>query len=268
MAEPLTVIIPCKNERANIAACIASTRLVADEILVADSGSDDGTQELVRAMGDCRLVERDWIGYAAFKNWAIPQATHPWVLIVDADERVTPQLAEEIKLALAETPDHIDGYWVPRQNHLLGHEATHGGWARDRVFRLLRRDRCRYKARLVHEEVDVPARNAGALRQPLLHYTFWTWDQWLAKIGQYAQLDAQQQFKKGRRPSWLRMLVQPPLRFLRDFVLYRGFLDGMVGLQISWSSAFYCFMKQARLWELHHGKNLETVEADSQSLAA
>ena len=223
----------------------------------------------VRALGDCRLIEHPWTGYAAFKNWAIPQATHEWVLVLDADERITPELAEEIRCVLRQAPEEIDGYWIPRRNYLLGHEVRHGGWARDRVLRLMRRDRCRYAPRLVHEHVDLPPERTASLHGRLLHYTFWTWDAWLAKVGQYARLDAQQRFEKGRRPSWLRMLAQPPLRFLRDYVFYRGFLDGVVGLQLAWSSAFYCFLKQAHLWQLARGRQLAEVEpADTQQHAA
>ena len=100
----LTVIIPCKNERLNIRPCIESVRAIADEVLVADSGSTDGTLEIVRSMGGCRVIEREYVHSGDFKNWAIPQAAHPWVLILDADERVTPLLATEIKQVLAASP--------------------------------------------------------------------------------------------------------------------------------------------------------------------
>ncbi len=101
MAEKLTVLIPCRNERKNIRACIESARAVADEIVIADSLSTDDTLEVVRSAGGCRIIEREFIGFADFKNWAIPQASHPWVLIVDADERVSPELVAEIRRGLA-----------------------------------------------------------------------------------------------------------------------------------------------------------------------
>src|SRR5689334_25076709 len=135
----LTVLIPCKDERQNIVACIESVRALADEILVADSGSTDGTQDLVRRAGGCRLIEREFISYSDFKNWAIPQARHEWVLIIDADERVTPELATEIKQLLNSPPDDKDGFWIYRDNHYLGHPVDHSGWQNDRVFRLIRR---------------------------------------------------------------------------------------------------------------------------------
>src|SRR6476646_2697115 len=115
MKTKLTVIIPCKDERRNIRPCIESARLVADEVLIADSGSTDGTLDIVREMGGCRIIEREYITPSDFKNWAIPQASHEWVLIVDADERVTPELIEEIRLLFA-FPPPCDGYSVRRDN--------------------------------------------------------------------------------------------------------------------------------------------------------
>src|SRR5689334_1422144 len=117
MTAKLTVIIPCKDERENIAACIASARQVADEVLVADSGSADGTLEIARGSG-CRIISREYGTSGDFKNWAIPQAAHEWVFILDADERITSELADEIRQTL-DDPKH-DGYWVRRLNHFMG----------------------------------------------------------------------------------------------------------------------------------------------------
>src|SRR5436190_22887316 len=123
----LTVIIPCKDEIHHIRACIDSVRSIADEILVADSGSTDGSLEAVRAIGGCRIIEREYINSANFKNWAIPQAQHEWVLVVDADERVTPELAAEIQQLLANPPADKDAYWIGRINHYLGYHIKHSG---------------------------------------------------------------------------------------------------------------------------------------------
>jgi glycosyltransferase involved in cell wall biosynthesis len=127
MPEKLTVLIPCKNESHNIRDCIESVRSIADEILVADSLSTDDTLEIVRNSGGCRIIEREFIDYANFKNWAIPQATHPWVLIVDADERVTPELAVEIREILAKAPPSLDAYRMRRDNFFLGQQIRHCG---------------------------------------------------------------------------------------------------------------------------------------------
>ena len=272
MPAPLTVIIPCKDERANIGPCIDLARLVADEVVVADSGSRDGTLDYVRSRGDCRIIEREYGTSGDFKNWAIPQATHEWVLILDADERVTPALAAEIRRVL-DRPDR-DGYWIARTNYLMGHRVRYTDWARDTVLRLFRRDLGRYEGPSDHGEVRVPGGDVGRLTEPLLHFTLWSWGDWLRKLDRYSRVQAEQWYAAGRPPSWWRLLLNPPLRFFRDYVIHRGFLDGMVGLQISWSSAFYSFMKQARLWELTMGLRREDVEplvqphADEQELRA
>src|SRR5215475_13317062 len=156
----LTVLIPCKNEIQHIVACIASVQPIADEILVADSGSTDGSLEAVRALNDCRIIEREYINSANFKNWAIPQARHEWVLVVDADERVTPALAGEIKRLLATNPT-CDGYSLRRDNFFLGHPIRHSGWSTSRLVRLFRKNVSRYETRRVHANVVVDSSKIG-----------------------------------------------------------------------------------------------------------
>ena len=164
----LTVLIPCKNEAQNIAACIASARLIADEVLVADSGSSDGTLELAKRDAD-RVIERDYVDSGDFKNWAIPQAACSWIFVLDADERVTPELATEIRQTLRSN-DSVSStnalaYSVPRRNFFLGHPIDHGDWASDRVTRLFTRDDCRYKLHTDRSEIGVPASRLGKLKQ-------------------------------------------------------------------------------------------------------
>lgn len=262
MPYPLTVIIPCKNERTNIVHCVESATLVADEVLVADSGSTDGTLEFAKEHEACRVVEREYRTSGDFKNWAIPQAKHEWVMILDADERVTESLAAEIKALLSEEPAE-DGYWIYRANHLMGHRVHHTDWARDKVLRLFRRDLGRYEGPSDHGEVVVATRKVGKLTERLDHYTLWSWGDYLKKFDRYTRVQAEQWYEEGKRPSWQRMLFRPPLRFLRDYVWFRGFLDGCVGMQIAWTAAFYSYMKQARLWELHEGMQHGEVEKPS-----
>jgi glycosyltransferase involved in cell wall biosynthesis len=247
----LSVIIPCKNERHNIRACVESVRGIADEIIVADSGSTDGTLDVVRQLGGCRTIQREWIGYARFKNWAIPQARHPWVLLLDADERVTPQLAAEIDRTLRTVGDQTDAFRIPRRNFVLGQRIRFSGWRRDAVCRLIRRDRCRYRDVLVHEEIDVAPDRCGRLRHAMLHYTQQSYDQYVAKTMSYTALSARDSYRHGRRPSYLRLLLAPPARFLKCYLLKGGLLDGAAGLQVCMMTAFYAFLKEARLWELH-----------------
>jgi glycosyltransferase involved in cell wall biosynthesis len=269
MSSTLTVFIPCKNERLNIRSCIESTRSIADEILVADSGSTDDTLDIVRRIGGCRIIEREFVGYADFKNWAIPQASCPWVLILDADERVTEELADEISRVLANPPDHIDGYWILRRNFFMGHEITHCGWNTDDVCRLIRRDKCRYGNRLVHEEIEIDPQRSGRLKNRLLHYTVWSYDDYFKKRVQYTKLSAQESWRQGRRTGLGGLLARPILRFLQLYLLRLGFLDGLAGVQVCMLTAFFnTFVRQARLWEMEHALTQPDPESRTERRAA
>jgi glycosyltransferase involved in cell wall biosynthesis len=250
MPQKLTVLIPCKNEALNIGPCIESARGLADEILVADSLSTDNTLELVRQLGGCRVIQREFVDYSNFKNWAIPQASHPWIMLLDADERLTEPLAAEIREMLARDDPALDAYNVRRDNLFLGSRIRHCGWNRSRITRLFRRDRCRYGAARVHEELHVPRERIGALQGKLLHYTCRSLSQWIEKHNRYALLWAEDRHAAGRRTSWLGILFRPPLRFLQLYVLRGGFLDGVAGLIVCSSNAFYTFLKYAMLWQL------------------
>ncbi|MGD9637078.1 MAG: glycosyltransferase family 2 protein [Pirellulales bacterium] len=275
MAAKLTVLIPCKDERRNIRPCIESVQSIADELLVADSGSTDGTLEIVReifrdagdAGGDCRLIEREYVNSANFKNWAIPQAKHEWVLVVDADERVTPQLAEEIRSVLAAEPQEVDGYWIGRDNHYLGHRIRHCGWNSDDVLRLFRRDAGHYQKRWVHAEVEIEDSRTRRLDHAFRHYTTWNTNDYLFKMDRYAAWGALNfRDEKGRTSAgYLPMLTRAPLRFLQLYLLRLGFLDGIPGLQVCMITAFYSFLKQAKLWELYNAIPQPDPETERES---
>ena len=250
--EKLTVLIPCKNERHNLRACVESVRPIADEVLVADSGSTDGTLELARELG-CRLIEREYINPSDFKNWAIPQATHPWVLILDADERASEALVAEIREILSTGSDQ-DGYTMQLDNFFLGHRIHHCGWNTTRVLRFFRRDLGRYREQRVHESMEISTGRVGPLEGKFIHHTCSSLAHYLEKMNRYTTWSAQDAFEAGRRTSLLRMFFRPPLRFFQFYVLRAGFLDGMAGLVVCMLSAFYTFLKCAKLWELEHGR--------------
>lgn len=257
----LTVLIPCKDERRNIRACIEAARPIADEILVADSGSTDGTLQIVQQLGGCRIIQREYIHSGDFKNWAIPQSAHPWVLLVDADERITPQLAAEIRNVLADPRQ--DGYWIYRHNHFMGHPVRHSGWNGDRCLRLFRRDLSRYVGDNDHAEITVQGGNVGRLKARMIHYTYTSYDQYFPKLHRYTKYQAGIWHRSGRRPSYLRLLLAGPLRFLLSYLFRGGFLDGKAGLQVCMLTAFYSFMKQARLWEMCEAIQHPELPADS-----
>lgn len=242
---PLSVIIPTHDEEETLPDCLESVRF-ADEILVVDSFSTDRTLEIARARG-ARIVQREY-GYSAQqKNWAIPQARHEWVLLVDADERVTPGLRDEILRLLEEGPA-ADGYRIRRSNFFLGKRIRFCGWGTDHVIRLFRRDVARYQDRQVHAEIDLPG-PLPALSQPLEHHTFRSFRQYWRKLDLYSEWGARQMYLEGRRCGGVQLLLRPLARFVRMYVLRLGFLEGAHGVVLSLLGAFTVYLKYARLWE-------------------
>lgn len=249
MKEQLTVIIPCKDEAQNIEACIASARLVADELIIADSGSTDRTLELARGTGPCRIIEREYVHSGDFKNWAIPQASSSWVMILDADERISEALAAEINVLLQTAPPQ-DGYWVYRANYFMGHRIRYSGWQHDRVLRLFRRDVGAYRGDTDHAEVEISTGRVGRLQHRLQHFTYTSYDEFFSRFQRYTKFQACQWHDSGRRVNRGKLLLTMPARFLLAYIIRLGFLDGIAGFQVCMLTGFYSFMKQARLWEL------------------
>ena len=167
---PLSVIITTLNEADNIAAVMASVA-GADEILVIDSFSEDDTR-LIAEKNGATVLQRQYLGPADQKNWAIPQARNEWVLILDADERVSPQLWAEIQQVLSKSSIEEDGFWINRQNYFMGQKINYSGWQGDAVIRLIKRDVCRYDDKQVHEEIMTEGVKIARLSQKMDHYTF------------------------------------------------------------------------------------------------
>jgi glycosyltransferase involved in cell wall biosynthesis len=245
----LTVIIPCRDEQRNIAACIESVRDLADEIIVADNGSTDGTLAIAQQLG-CRIIQREFVSYASFKNWAIPQASHEWVLILDADERMTSQLADEMRQLLAGQQAY-DAYRMRRSDVFFGRSVHCSGNANHYITRLLRRGVCRYQERRVHEEIDVRGLHVGYLDGRLDHFPAADFPTWAAKQLQYGILGGEELFAIGKKHGFCYLLGHAPLRFLQLYLVRGGFRDGYAGLVVCMMAAFYTFLKDARLWELN-----------------
>ena len=200
-----------------------------------------------------RVIRREYITSGNFKNWAIPQAKHEWVLIVDADERLTPALCNEIILELSRGPSE-DGYWIYRDNHFMGKRLRFGDARSDRVLRLFHRDRGRYEGPSDHGEVRISTGRVGVLKNKMQHFSVWNYDQLFEKMHRYTTLQAQQWSENGRDTSYFKLLVRPMFRFVRELILQGGILNGKAGIQTAWIAAFYSFNKQARLWTLNHGE--------------
>ena len=261
MSRPLTVIVPCRNERTNIRACISSFHDFADEVLIADSLSDDDTVEIARQFPKVRVIQREYRFSGDFKNWAIPQARNEWVLLLDADERVSPRLDLEIQQTLAGQPKY-DGYWIRRDNHFMGHRLHFGDARTDSVIRLFKRDLSRYVGPSDHGEIEVTGGRVGKLKQRLVHFTVWDYEKYFFKFDRYTSFQAKQWHEQGRDTSYFKLLIRPMWRFFREYIVHGGILDGKAGLQLSWLAAFYSFSKQARLWQLNHGLQQSDLEAE------
>lgn len=249
----LTVIIPCKDEEHNIRQCIESARQVADEVLVADSGSTDRTLDIVRQMGAVRIIAREYVNSANFKNWAIPQASHPWVLICDADERITPELAEEIRGTLAAEPQH-DGYRIRFRTYFLGYKVKYSGTQSVTSVRLFRKEVGRYSHMRVHADVVVQTGKVGRFEGRFQHFTCQCLNRFTQTQNRYTTWSSLDMYERGRRTSCLGILFRPPIRFLQFYILRRGFLDGVPGLLICLFTAYYTLLKYAKLWELQHSR--------------
>jgi len=241
----LSVIITTFNEEINVADCIRSV-LWADEILLVDSFSTDRTVEIAREF-PVTILQREYFGSAAQKNWAIDRVRHDWVLIVDADERVPEELAREILTLLAAQPS-ANGFYIRRENLFVDEVIRHSGWSTDKVVRLFRRDKGRYPNRRVHADLEIEG-PVPVLREAFLHYTFRTFEQYFPKFLNYAEWGAAQAFRDGRRAGVAELVFRPVWRFLRTYVLQLGILDGKHGLVLCSLQAFGVFLKYARLWE-------------------
>jgi hypothetical protein len=204
---------------------------------------------IARELG-CRVIEREYGTSGDFKNWAIPQAAHEWVLILDADERATPALAAEIRRELANPS--CDGYWIYRRNHFLGHPIRFGPWKNDRCLRLFRRDLGRYVGPTDHAEVELRSGAVGRLRERITHYTCRSYTQYLLKLSRYADVQSQIWHRQGRRTHAGHVLLRFPLRFLQGYVWRLGFLDGQAGLQVCMLVAYLSYLKHAYLWQLQN----------------
>ena len=242
----LSVTVIALNEEENIVGCLESVRF-ADEIIVVDSGSTDRTLELARDFTP-RIFSTEWLGFAGTKNFALDQAAGSWVFSLDADERVSPALRQEI-LDIVNADGPLDGYRIPRKNYVGGRWIKHLGWHPDYTLRLFRRGRGRFKDREVHEEVEVSG-PVGLLRAPLEHYSYRSLEEYAARQDRYARLAAREMRQAGRRPLPGELLWRPALTFLNLFFLKLGFLEGGLGLHLSLQASRYNFLKYHYLREL------------------
>jgi len=242
----LSIIIPTYNEETNIEDCLKSALGLAKEIFVVDSFSKDKTLEIAQKYAN-KVVQHEYINSATQKNWAIPQAKYPWVMILDADERITPELIGEIRSIL--NPDtKYNGFRIRRENTFFGKPMKYCGWGNDSVLRLFKRDISKYKDKAVHADVECPA-PIGVLRHPLSHNSYRSMEQYIEKFQRYTTWSADDLAKRNIKVSCFHLALKPIGRFLRMYIFNLGFLAGIRGLVLAMLGMFSVFMKYAKLWE-------------------
>lgn len=244
MKLPLSVVVVAKNEARNIERCLRSAPF-AEELLVIENDSSDGTAQLAQRLG-ARVLREPWRGYGPTKAFAARAARFDWVLSLDADEAVSPALADELQQVFRDL-DPEAGYEMPRQSFYLGRWIRHGGWFPDRQLRLFHRKYSMWNEALIHEKVMCPKKRR--LRQPLEHYVFRDLKHQIETNNRYSSLQADEWIAKGRGFALWRLLFKPPSKFLETYVWKRGFLDGMPGFIIAVGAAYSVFLRWSKVWE-------------------
>lgn len=243
----LSVVIIAKNAASQIGACIDSVAF-AEEVLVVDSGSEDETRAIADVKG-CRVIEKEWLGFGQQKQFAVTQAKYDWVLCLDIDERVTPQLEDSIRAALT-SPQH-KAFRMPRRNRFLGKWLTHGEGYPDWSLRLFHRQHASWSNDPVHEAV-ITTVEVGALKGELLHDSAEDVTTYLQKQNRYSSLHAEALFQQGVRAGYLKLFLSPLARFIKFYFLRLGFLDGGPGFAHVAVGCFAAFAKYAKLIELRN----------------
>ena len=243
----LSVILITKNEEANLKDCLESVSF-ANEIIVVDSQSSDKTQEIAQSFGAKLEITSDWPGFGPQKNRALNLATQEWVLSIDADERVTPELKEEL-LAVISSKDAANCYAIPRSSWYCGRFMKHSGWYPDYVDRLFKRGTAKFSDHLVHERL-LPDGQVAKLKNHFLHYSFRDFSQVLKKVDAYSTASAEQAYLKGKRSSVGKAIGHGLWAFFRTYFLRRGFLDGSQGLALAISNAEGTYYRYIKIWLL------------------
>ncbi len=250
----LSAIIIVKNEQSNMGPCLASVAFV-DECIVVDSGSTDGTIDVAKAQGAKVYVNQQWLGFGPQKNLALDKASNKWVLSIDADERITPELALEIQhtLAQAQTQGKPIALAIPRLTQFCGQWIRHSGWTPDYVVRVFKRSEAKFSNDLVHEKVIFlnSAVQVVKLKNTLLHYSYPSPEQYWRKLEQYSRAWAQQKHAQGKKVTMTRAGLSGLAAFIRSYVFRLGVLDGAMGFAVCCMQAQAAFGKYFELYCLN-----------------
>jgi len=250
--DKISVVIITLNEERNIGRCIESVTKVADEVLVIDSLSTDNTRKIAESYG-ARLIEQPFLGHIEQKNFAKEKATHNWVLSLDADEA----LSEQLKLSILERKKNglQVGYTMNRLTNYCGKWIKHSGWYPDVKLRLFRKEDGGWTGVNPHDRYELTSKSKiSHLQGDLLHFSFYTMDEHRAQIEKFSDISSQAKFNKGIRSNWLKVLVKPVAKFLKSYVIKRGFQDGYYGWVIAINSAYATYLKYSKLLQLQQSK--------------
>jgi glycosyltransferase involved in cell wall biosynthesis len=250
----LTVAIITYNEESNIGRCISSVLAIADEVLVVDSFSTDKTEEICKSLG-ARFIKNPFLGHIEQKNFALAEAQHEYVLSLDADEALSPQLLEEIKYVKAHW--NYSGYRFNRLTNYNGFWVKHSGWYPDTKLRLVKKNKALWGGENPHDILQMLEKeNIGFLNGDLLHYSYDSISSHIIQTNKFTTIAAKAAFLKGKRSSYFKIFSRPLIKFIRDYFYKRGFLDGRMGFIICCINSLYALLKYAKLHELQNGKNI------------
>jgi glycosyltransferase involved in cell wall biosynthesis len=244
--EKISATIITHNEQDNILRCLESIKWV-DEIIIVDSQSNDNTITLCKEYTD-KIYVNPWSGYVRQKNFAVEKASHNWILSLDADEELSPALKEEI-ITLKKSGFTFNGYKIPRKVFYLGHWIEYSGWYPNYKMRLFNREFGKWQGDSVHEYVALTGA-PGKLKGDIYHYSYKSLSDHLERINTFTTLAAESMKKNGRKSSYVKLLYKPFFKFVKSYILKKGFLDGFTGLIIAVMGSFYVFLKYLKLWEL------------------
>jgi len=242
----ISAALIARNEAANISEAIKSLSF-ADQVVVADTGSTDNTVEIAQKLG-AEVHSVKFEGFGKTKNKALDYCRGNWVLFVDADERVTSELAEKI-INISNSESATAGFLINRLTYFLGKPVRHSGWYPDYILRLFKKEKGKFSSNLVHERVEINGR-VDKLDGLLIHYSYRSIDQYLDKLNEYSTLSAREMFQKGRKFNILDLIFRPISTFLKMFVFKAGFLDGLNGLFLAILSSYHVFIKYAKLYHI------------------
>ncbi len=244
----ITAIIPTLNEEIHIEEAIKSVSF-ADEIIVIDSFSKDGTVDLAEKY-NAKIIKRKFDDFSSQKNFAINQAKHSWIYILDADERVTPEVEKEILQAVKD-PKGFVGFYVRRTFYFCGKKLNYGGCQRDKVVRLFLKEYCKYSG-VVHETIIAKGK-LGFFKNKIEHYSYKSYDHYISKMNHYGALRGRQFYEEGRKVNFYHILIKPPARFVIHYFIRLGILDGFPGYIFAKTQSYGVYTKYLKLWLLNKG---------------